>query len=161
MNKSKLFVLALSVVLLLSVPASAASPFDLSALTWEELLELKAAITIEQLSRDEWEEVEVPQGVYKVGEDIPAGKWTVRCKSGPMLFFAWGDRLDATGHDVDYRGVHDRANIANPNHAFFEAGYDTEYTFDAVSGYYIIVEDAPATFTPFAGKPDLGFKNNK
>ena len=136
-----------------------AEEIDLTTLTWEELLELKTAITLEQLTRDEWEEVEVPQGVYKVGEDIPAGKWTVRCTRGNHLTISWGQYLDDDGHDINYfKGINDAKNIKNLNGRLYDEGDATEYTFDAVDGYYIVIEYSSATFTPFAGKPDLGFK---
>lgn len=157
MKKLICALLAVALTGCLVLPACAES-IDLSALTWEELLELKAAITMEQLSRDEWQEVEVPQGVYVVGEDIPAGKWTVRCKTGSRLRLAWSAALDESGQDIDFYAVHDTAHLTNPEYEYYKAGDDVEYTFDAIDGYYIVIEDAPATFTPFAGKPDLGFK---
>lgn len=146
-------------IILTMVSSAFADGIDLSALTWEELLDLKAAITLEQLTRDEWEEVEVPQGVYKVGEDIPAGKWTVRCTRGNHLTISWGQYLDDDGHDIDYfKGINDAKNIKNANGRLYDEGDATEYTFDAVDGYYVVIEYSSATFTPFAGKPDLGFK---
>ena len=155
-NMKKLICALLAVVLVgcLMLPACAES-IDLSSLTWEELLELKAAITMEQLSRDEWEEVEVPQGVYKVGEDIPAGKWTITCKTGYYCRFSFGEKLDDDGHSVNWNGTYDIAYIY-PSSA--KDGEMTQYTFEAKYGFYIVIDDAPATFTPFTGKPDLGFK---
>ena len=151
----KLICAVLSLAIVMAVSAAAfADGIDLSALTWEELLELKAAITLEQLTRDEWEEVEVPQGVYKVGEDIPAGKWTVTCKTGRLCYFEFGEALREDGHSVSWRGTHDLVYI------YKDAGSDgdqTENTFDAKEGYYIVIEKAPATFSPFIGKRDLGF----
>lgn len=157
MKKLLCILSALAIALSLAVPA-AAENIDLTALSWEELLELKEKITLEQMSRDEWQEVEVPQGVYVVGEDIPAGKWTVRCKTGSRLRLAWSKALDESGHDIDFYVVHDIAHLTNPEYEYYKAGDDVEYTFEAIEGYYIVIEDAPATFTPFAGKPDLGFK---
>ena len=157
MKKLLCIVLALILTGCMVLTACAES-VDLSALTWDELLELKARITMEQLTRDEWQEVEVPQGVYVVGEDIPAGKWTVCCKTGNRLRLAWSASLDASGQDIDFYSVHDIAHLTNPEYKYYEAGDDVSYTFDAIDGYYIVIEDAPATFTPFTGKPDLGFK---
>ena len=39
-------------------------------------------------------------------------------------------------------------------------GYLTEYTFTVKDGDYIVINDAynKAVFTPYAGKPSLGFK---
>lgn len=152
----KIICAILSLAIVMAVSAAAfADDIDLSALTWEELLELKSAITLEQWSRDEWEEVEVPQGVYKVGEDIPAGKWTVTCKTGRNCYFEFGEALREDGHSVSWRGTHDLVYI------YKDAGSDgkqTEYTFEAKDGHYIIINDAPATFTPYTGTQDLGFK---
>lgn len=144
--------LALMSCLVLSVCADG---IDLSSLSWDELIALKADINRELMSRDEWEEVEVPQGVYVVGEDIPAGKWTVRCKTGHSCYFQFGETLRDDGHSVSWTGTHDLVYI------YRDSGSDgrlTEYTFDAVDGHYVIVSDAPAVFTPFTGNPDLGFK---
>lgn len=157
MKKLTCIVLSMALLCCLVLPVCA-EDIDLSALTWEELLELKAAITLEQLTRDEWEEVDVPQGVYKIGEDIPAGKWTIRCKVGNRLRFAWSADLDDSGHDINFFTACDIAHLTNPEYKYYEAGDDVEYTFEAINGYYIVIEDSPATFTPYAGTKDLGFK---
>lgn len=157
MKKIICAILSLAIVMALSA-AAFADGIDLSALTWEELLELKAAITLEQWSRDEWEEVEVPQGVYKVGEDIPAGKWTVTCKYGTSSTISWCEKLDSTGHDVDIWGLYDMANVKNPNHKWTDKNDRLEYTFDAIEGHYIIIDIGTATFAPYTGTQDLGFK---
>ena len=154
MKKFTCILLLVALMGCLVLPACA-EEIDLTALTWEELLELKSAITLEQLTRDEWEEVEVPQGVYKVGEDIPAGKWTITCKTGKYCDIEFGDKLAADGHSLSWSGIYDSALI------FKDAGSDgrqTEYTFEAKEGYYIVIEDSPATFTPYTGTRDLGFK---
>lgn len=154
MKKLLSMVLALILAGFLVLTACAES-VDLSALTWEELLELKARITLEQLTRDEWQEVEVPQGVYVVGEDIPAGKWTVKCKKGNSCYFEYGEVLSDDGHSIKSEGTYDWVYL------YKEAGEDgkqTEYTFEAKEGSYIVIERSPVTFTPFTGKPDLGFK---
>ncbi len=64
----KLFAVLCAVALLaaLAVPAIA-EDIDLSALSWSERLALR-----EQLSdRNEWQPVEVPEGVWVVGKEIP------------------------------------------------------------------------------------------
>lgn len=156
MKKLRMIAMTLVLALLLAAPA-AATGIDLSALSWDELIALKAEIGKEQMSRDEWQEVEVPQGVWVVGEDIPAGKWTVRCTSGTYCRLAWGDTLDASGHDISYdSSERDTAWIYNPAKA--HADDTKEYTFDAKDGMYVCIESAPAVFSPYAGKPDLGFK---
>lgn len=68
--------LALLCVLIL-VPCMALAEIDLSALSIDELIALKTQITSELLKREEIKEAKVPAGEYIVGEDIPAGKYTI------------------------------------------------------------------------------------
>lgn len=157
MRKVKLLALALAAVLLLAVPASA-SGYDLKAMSWQELLDLKAAITLELLSRDEWQEVEVPEGVYTVGEDIPAGKWTIRCKTGRFSRIEWGEFLDESGQGISFSGVIASNSVYNPSSPRYKEDERTEYTIEVKDGYHIVIEYGPATFQPYTGAPDLGFK---
>ena len=156
----KMICAILTLAIFLAVTAAAfADGVDLSSMTWEELLELKAAITLEQWSRDEWEEVEVPQGVWVVGEDIPAGKWTITCETGYSTRVKWGKYLDKSQNDVDYfKDFGDAETVYNPDWDSYRHGDVTQYTFEPPEGYYIVIDFGPATFTPFTGKPDLGFK---
>jgi hypothetical protein len=61
------------------VPAIACADIDLSAMSFDELIELKAQIIAEIMSRDDFKEITVPAGKYVVGEDIPAGTYTISC----------------------------------------------------------------------------------
>lgn len=158
MKKLSVIVLILALALLLAVPA-AATGIDLSALSWDELIALKAEIGKEQMSRDEWQEVEVPQGVWVVGEDIPAGKWTVRCTTGRATMVSWGEKLTENGEDIESWGYLSGWGTAyNPDARSYDDGDPTEYTFEAQNGHYIVIEYSSATFSPYTGKPDLGFK---
>ena len=157
MRRTRLFALTIAAALLLAVPVSA-SGYALESMSWQELLDLKAAITREQLSRDEWQEVEVPEGVYTVGEDIPAGKWTVSCKTGQLSRIVWGEELDKTGQNIAFSGAYASDTVYNPDYRAYEEGARTEYTIEAKDGYHIVIEYGPATFQPYTGTPDLGFK---
>ena len=60
--------LALTLALLLTltlVPAHA--EIDLSGMTLAELMELSQQVTMAMWETEEWEEVEVPIGVYEIG----------------------------------------------------------------------------------------------
>lgn len=50
---------------------------DLSGMSFEELQELSKKVTAAIMESDGWEEVTVPIGIYKIGEEIPAGRWTI------------------------------------------------------------------------------------
>lgn len=65
----------LAVLLLLPVFASA--EVDIKALSTEELLALRVSIVDELMARGEMKSANVPAGEYVVGEDIPAGSYSI------------------------------------------------------------------------------------
>ena len=51
---------------------------DISLPTWDEMVDLQAKLTQAIWASDKWQEVTVPLGVYTIGVDIPAGRWTIK-----------------------------------------------------------------------------------
>lgn len=154
----RLFSAALAVALAgcLALPALSEG-IDLSGLSWDELIALKAQINQELTTRDQWQEVEVPQGLWVVGEDIPEGMWTVKSGSKYTLLLTWGYALEEGKQSINWLQVPSEvASIHSQQRA--ENGELTEYTFEAKNGMYIEIEYTSAIFTPYTGKPDLGFK---
>ena len=155
------FAILLILALMTCIPACAGQ-IDLSGLSFEELVALRDRCQKEMMLRSEWQQVEVPQGVWRVGVDIPAGTWTIKCTAGAYTFIEWGTALDESGHDIAYsRGRQDSALVKNPRGAITESGDRLEYTFTVKNGDYIVIKDSSATFYPYAGQPDLGFKWGK
>ena len=72
----------IAVLLISCMMFSAAAADGLSGLTFEQLLVLRQEITAEIMSRPEWKEVEVPAGTWIIGEDIPAGVYSIRSTKG-------------------------------------------------------------------------------
>lgn len=140
----------------------ASADVDLSGMSYDELVALKDQINLAIWDSEEWQEVTVPQGIWVVGEDIPAGTWTVKCLDDAYRTeICWGDVLTEDGTSVRNKNRGDIfIYIYNPNHGLYDTGEPTEYTFTLQDGDYVEVaydEDA-AVFTPYAGKPSLGFK---
>ena len=134
---------------------------DLSGLSMDDLAALKSKIDLTVWESEDWQAVTVPQGVWKVGEDIPAGYWTVTC--APKWFLCslwWSDCLGESGQEISCDGTrNDYEGIFNPNDPEYEEGYGvTSYSFEVRNGDYIVIEDGAAVFSPYAGKPSLGFK---
>ena len=76
MNKK--IMAALAAVMMIPAGMAAAGPdLDLSALSFDELAELRANITFEMIERPEWKRTEVPAGTWKIGKDIPAGDYQI------------------------------------------------------------------------------------
>lgn len=109
---------------------------------------------------EQWQEVEVPQGVWIVGEDIPAGKWTVKCggETGYVII-SWGEFLEDNEEDIRPRGRYSTGNwVYNKSWYLYKKGQMTEYTFTVKDFDYIVIRNGLAVFTPFVSNPDLGFK---
>ena len=69
--------IAMVIVFLLVLSDITFAEVDLSGMSYDELVILKDRIDKTIWDSQEWQEVTVPQGLYKIGEDIPAGKWTI------------------------------------------------------------------------------------
>lgn len=158
-------ILAVLFLLVLTVPAAAES-VDLDSLSFQELAALRDRIQLAMMQRDEWQEVTVPQGVYKVGEDIPAGKWRIKCCSEypenvwmRLTCIEWGTELNDNKTGLSWEGRKGGALIYNPNAEKYEGGI-TEYIVTLKNGDFVIIDNTSnkAVFTPYTGKPDLGFK---
>lgn len=71
-------ILSLLVALVLFLPCTACADYDFASMSVDELLAMRSAINAELLTRGIEREVIVPEGVYTVGVDIPAGACTIR-----------------------------------------------------------------------------------
>lgn len=154
---------------LLCILATAAAEVDLSGMSYDELVALKDQINKAIWESQEWQEVTVPQGVWRVGEDIPAGKWVIKCadvdRKDYLLSkcsFEWGNVLNDSKVRISWASSRwdSTTEVYNPNSTEYEEGQATEYEWDAQDGDYIVINTqyAPAVFTPYSGKPSLGFK---
>lgn len=133
-------------VMLFSAPLAWAESFDLSSLSYEELIELGTKIQSEIMSRPEFKKVLVPPGAYKVGEDIPVGKWTITASEG-MCEVYWGKKLDEYGVEVPYN---DRIDDLD------DWGNNSSVTWNLTEGTYIVISRNSVTFSP-AIPVKLGF----
>lgn len=157
----KLVALLLICFLLPSV--ALADSIDLSALSFDELVQLRQQIAQELTTRPEWKEVTVPIGIWKVGEDIPAGHWTISASSGNAPWVIIGSVLDANGKEIDswnssLHGVYYKAELESPSYIFYkESKSISSVDFELRDGLYVEIKYASVIFSPYAGKPSLGF----
>lgn len=144
-------------VLLATTSVGLADGLDLSSMSFDELVALKDQINLAIWSSQEWQEVRVPTGLYKVGEDIPAGKWTVLAPEGTTNYVKWGTKPDASGTHLErWEG---NEMIYSTSYKNYDPNkHRSQLDIELFDGMYFYVEDGAAIFTPYAGKPDLGFK---
>ena len=154
----KLFVLFLFLALLFS---SASADVDLSCMTFDELVALRDQLNLAIWNSKEWQEVKVPQGVWEVGKDIPAGHWTISIVDNTSGNMVYTDLLDEYGKNVG-QGWHGYIITLNSfrkgDGSYYYPDEPRSFDLEMAPGMYFIA-DAPAIFTPFSGKPDLGFND--
>lgn len=135
---------------------------NLSAMSYSNLIDLKNKINLAIWNSAEWQEVTVPMGTWKVGEDIPAGHWTVKCHPDTWATrISWGDHLDDNGESISYWGRYSIGNtVHNPNNETFDPiKMVDEYSFVVQDGDYIEITYGAAIFMPYVGKNvNFGFK---
>lgn len=149
------------VLVILLASAAMAESIDLSGLTYDELVALKDRINMAMWESEDWQEVTVPIGVWKIGEDIPEGHWTIKPAPGGTMSWgsvSYGTKLDDVGKSVvyDFNGVYYSEMVRlEDSGALVEL---TEIDLDVKAGLYLVIEYADMIFTPYTGKPSLGFK---
>ena len=67
------------------VPVYAVAELDLSGMSFDDLVELRNEILTEIMSRSDFKSVTVPAGNYIVGEDIPAGHYSLEISDGGYM----------------------------------------------------------------------------
>ena len=147
----KLITIILILALLLPSAASADIP-DISGLSFEELGQLIREAKKALWACDEWKEVKVPAGVYTIGEDIPAGHWSIQAPSGEFVTVGYGSKLDHTGAELDYDSIEYWGNISG------SATDNSLHQLDIIleDGYFISLHSA-VLFYPYTKKLDFSF----
>ena len=151
----KLVALVLALVLLCST--AIAAEIDLSGMSLAELLELQQRVTMAMWETEEWQEVEVPSGVYEVGKDIPAGHWTITPVDGGYTVVQWGKKLDESGLDFGGGDAYERKMLTSESYKYFAPSDTPSVSWNLMEGSFITIDGASVIFTPFAGH-NLGFK---
>lgn len=154
----KVMTICITLALVLALSPAAFADVDLSGMTFDELVALRDQINLAIWNSQEWQEVEVPQGVWRVGEDIPAGKWTVKPVPGGQTYVKIGASLNETGTEIDLSKSSGELLRAEDWPKFNPKTDVPSWDIEVKEGQYISMEYGPAVFTPYAGKPSLGFK---
>lgn len=119
---------------------------------------LPAAALAEGTAQPEYQEVTVPIGHYIVGEDIPAGHWTVRYVPGEVSLVEMFLKADPTGRSpADMVNDYVYFGVGDPTHELASL-YVPETDAIFPDGYHVVVNYGPVIFATFTGRPDLGFK---
>ncbi len=146
-------------IMVLSTSTVFATDIDLSGMSYDELIALKDKINLAIWNSKEWQEVKVPQGVWKVGEDIPAGHWTIEACDGDWANIKVGTEIDDMGKSVKRSNRYYYAQVTSETYRSFKPDNDVPaIDVELIDGDYIEIENASVIFKPYSGKPGLGFK---
>ena len=143
----KLLLVALAVLMM--IPAlSTAETIDLDSMTWAQLRTLYTKVANELWSRDEMQEVVVPAGIYKIGTEIPAGKWAIYAHPNLYVTITYGKELNSSGTSVSWLGSGDYKNVKGKNYWTYDEGEPDNWTLTLKSGYYIEFDGTVIFRTP-------------
>ena len=141
----KYVIIVIALLLALPIPASAlmqkylrekeGSGVDISGLTYDQLLALQKEVQAALWASPEWKEIRVPAGVYRIGEEIPAGRYAITAEKFGWLYLGNLNR--------DKTAVDDSA-FADFNQALIDDGETVTWTLP--EGKYLQLE-IPAVFT--------------
>lgn len=134
----------------------ATAEIDLSGMTFDELVALKDQINKAMWECEEWQEVTVPQGVWEIGVDIPEGHWTILPEKGSFAFLKIGNFRKGATVDGNVSSV----MVASQDYEYYTDNYMQQADVILEKGQFVEVsaDAGKAVFTPYSGKPDLGFK---
>lgn len=90
-----------------------ADSIDLSGMSFDDLKALQEQVNKALWESEGWKQVTVPVGVYQIGAEIPAGRWTVkRTSPDAYCYFRVGQRFE-NGEVTSYNFYSDLENEAN------------------------------------------------
>ena len=128
-----------------------------SSKSWDELLEIQSQLIDAFHASDGWQEVTVPAGNYRIGTDIPAGRWNMRVSEGSTAFVSLGTAYQDDNVSLAYPYGDEQISL---NDSSFPGITLSELIWDFTDGCYFIVENAPVVFTPEIGAPFASFCND-
>lgn len=141
----KYVIIVIALLLALPIPASAlmqkylrekeGSGVDISGLTYDQLLALQKEVQAALWASPEWKEIRVPAGVYRIGEEIPAGRYAITAEKFGWVYCGAFDRQSG--------GV-DQSAFASYLGELLDDGESVTWTLSA--GQYLQLE-IPAVFT--------------
>lgn len=155
----KLITIIMILAMLLPAAGLADLP-DISGLSFDELVQLREQLNLAIWNSAEWQEVRVPAGVYEIGVDIPEGYWTLTPNAGDSVWFVYFDQLDETkttfSSDCDLWETYMVNSARSLNKEWKDKSALHELSIEMKAGRFITIP-CETVFTPFTGKPDLGF----
>ncbi|MBO7669877.1 MAG: hypothetical protein J6S60_04735 [Oscillospiraceae bacterium] len=154
-----LAVVIIMIIAMATVPALAApETVDLASMSLEDLEALRLRVLEAMWQTDAWQSVEVPEGAYEIGVEIPAGRWTISAREDDYATIKVVSKLNATRTDEANNAQTYAYQVISAPSSYMHDDYPSEsFTVTLEKGMFIIIDDAPVIFTPPTG-PSFTFK---
>ena len=153
--------LALVLVLVALTGTVYADTVDLSGMTFNQLLMLRIEIQLALLTNEELEMAIIPQGVWEVGKDIPAGHWSIEADA-PVVMVEVCTALDAIGKSVDVYNTdfYYGEILKDKDSEQFNKKTDVSIIdLELKDGFYVIIKGGRVIFKSYMGEPLIEFKS--
>lgn len=149
----KLFAMILVIALAMTAVAIAEEDNEFMGLSYVELMGKLGKVQRALWASDGWTSVDVQAGIYKIGEDIPAGHWVISpAKYDDFYTIGYGTKLNRTGTDLDTDSIDGWWNISSDYSDSLLHSLDITLE----DGYYLQLSHM-STFKPYSGKPNPQF----
>lgn len=154
--------LVFALVLLLALPIGVVADVDLSGMSFDELVALRDQLNLAIWNSAEWQEVTVPQGLWEVGKDIPAGHWTISPAPECSTAVYYGNSLKKNGMEVSWSSDNIYAVYLDaPGSGGYSPGFSIEQSDIILEfGSFIEISSGSAVFSPYYAKPDFGYSGS-
>lgn len=149
----KLITVILILALILPAAAVAEEDNEFMGLSYIELMGKLGKVERALWACGEWQSVDVPAGVYKIGEDIPAGHWSLSPTAYDDFYvIGYGTKLDITETSIENDAIVGWWNLSS------DYSNTMMHTLDVVltEGYYLYLGHK-TTFQTYSGKPKPDF----
>lgn len=145
MKKLIAFVTAILLILLSSV---AIADVDVSGLSYDELVDLVNKAQYEMMKTDKWEEVVVPEGIYIIGRDIPAGRWTISAPPKVYVIYVYVGKTMYDEFSVNFDSM---TGLHGTQYSLYKEGDTSSITYDLKDGMILQIKSGSGIFTPYTG----------
>lgn len=150
-------------LIVLFIPSVVFADYDLSGMSFNELVNLRNEITTALFYSDEWSEIFVPGGFYQVGQGVPSGHWTITPYGESYISVWYGDKANdsLTGAGYGWDIANGWAGILstkkNKDGSWKDHGERHQLDIVLKDGWYVVFA-GDVVFTPYIGAS--GIKSN-
>ena len=126
----------------------AVADVDISGLSYDELIDLVNKAQMEMMKMDKWQEVVVPEGIYIIGKDIPAGRWTITAPEKLYTVLIYVGKKLYDDFTVDFDSMTSLKGTAN---SMYREGDTSSITLELKDDMYLQIKSGSAIFSPYQG----------